>query len=445
MSVLVIGLSHLTAPLEVLESVTLSGDDVAKTLDELTSAPSIDEALVLATCNRVEVYADVTMFHPAVAEISSVLARRAGTSVAELGRHLYVHYAAPAVQHIFRVSAGLDSMVVGESQILGQLRDAYATAVAAGAVGTVLHDLAQRSLHVGKRVHTETAIDHAGASVVSVALDRAGSLQQASVAVVGAGAMGALAATTAMRRAAGSITVANRGLARAERLATAVGGTAAPLEDLAAVVAGADVLVSSTGAVGTVIDTELVGDRSARPLLVLDLAVPRDVDPAVGELPGVTLLDLASLRVIDGAVVDDADIVAADALVVAELDTYLTAQRQLAVTPTVTALRERAGEVVTAEIARLEGRLPGMDERTRAEVSAAVRRAVEKLLHVPTVRVKELAAAPDGADYTAALRALFDLDPASAESVVAVRDDATGARAVGGSSVLGSSVPEWSS
>ncbi|MHA3701507.1 glutamyl-tRNA reductase [Jatrophihabitans sp. YIM 134969] len=445
MSVLVIGLSHLTAPLDVLESVTLSGDDVAKTLDELTGAPCIDEALVLATCNRVEVYADVTMFHPAVAEISSVLARRAGTSVAELGRHLYVHYAAPAVQHIFRVSAGLDSMVVGESQILGQVRDAYAAAVANGAVGTVLHDLAQRSLHVGKRVHSETAIDHAGASVVSVALDRAGSLQQSSVAVVGAGAMGALAATTAMRRGAGSITVANRGAARAERLAAAVGGLPAGLEDLAAVVADADVLVSSTGAVGTVIDADLVGDRSARPLLVLDLAVPRDIDPAVGALPGVTLLDLASLRVIDGAVVDDSDVAAADAIVTGELDHYLAAQRQHAVTPTVTALRQRAGEVVAAEVARLEGRLPGMDDRTRTEVESAVRRAVEKLLHVPTVRVKELAAAPDGADYTAALRALFDLDPASAESVAAVRDDTTGSRAVGGASATRPTVPEWSS
>ena len=445
MSVLVIGLSHLTAPLEVLEAVTLSGDDVVKTLDELTAAPSIDEALLLATCNRVEVYADVSMFHPAVAEISSVLARRAGCSVAELGRNLYVHYAAPAVQHLFRVAGGLDSMVVGESQILGQLRDAYATAVAAGAVGTALHDLAQRALHVGKRVHTETAIDHAGASVVSVALDRAGSLQPASVAVVGAGSMGALAATTAMRREARAITVVNRGVARAERLATAVGGTAAPLDDLAAVVASADVLVSSTGAVGTVIDSDVVGDRSSRPLLVLDLAVPRDVDPAVGRLPGVTLLDLASLKVTDGAVVAEADVTAADDIVGTELDTYLAAQRQLAVTPTVTALRERAGAVVAAEVARLEGRLPDMDSRTRAEVGDAVRRAVEKLLHVPTVRVKELAAAGDGADYTAALRALFDLDPASAESVAAVRDDTTGSRAVGGASASGSAVPEWSS
>ena len=445
MSVLVIGLSHLTAPLDVLESVTLAGDDVPKTLDELTAAPSIDEALVLATCNRVEVYADVSMFHPAVAEISSVLARRAGLSVAELGRHLYVHYGAPAVQHIFRVSAGLDSMVVGESQILGQLRDAYAVAVAGGAVGTVLHDLAQRSLHVGKRVHTETAIDHAGASVVSVALDRAGSLQQASVAVVGAGAMGALASTTAMRRGAATITIANRGLARAERFAEAVGGKPAALEDLAAVVANADVLVSSTGAVGTVVDTDLVGDRSARPLLILDLAVPRDVDPAVADLPGVTLFDLATLRVTDGAVVADADILAADDIVATELTTYLAAQRQLAVAPTVTALRERAGAVVAAEVARLEGRLPGMDDRTRSEVSAAVRRAVEKLLHVPTVRVKELAGTPDGADYTAALRALFDLDPASAESVVAVLEDTTGSRAVGGASASGAAVPEWSS
>lgn len=428
MSVIVVGLSHLTAPIDVLESVSLVGDELAKTLDELAAAESIDEVFALVTCNRVEVYADVSRFHPAVAEISSVLARRAGTEVHELGEYLYVHFAEAAASHLFSVAAGLDSMVVGESQILGQLRAAYAEAVANGSVGTVLHELAQKALHAGKRVHAETGIDHAGASVVSVALDRAGTLQNATVGVVGAGAMGALTAATATRRGVGELIVVNRGIERATRLAASLGAQPAALTELAQVVARADVVVSTTGAVGTVLTSDLVGDRSERPLLVLDLAVPRDVHPAVGELPGVTVLDLDDLKATHRSLVGDADLGAATAIVAAELASYLSAQQQLAVAPTVAALRDRAGEVVAAELGRLDGRLPDLDERTRAEVATAVRRAVDKLLHAPTVRVKELAASPDGADYTAALRALFDLDPASAESVSAVRDERTASR-----------------
>ncbi|HYU02760.1 MAG TPA: glutamyl-tRNA reductase [Jatrophihabitantaceae bacterium] len=427
MSLLVVGLSYRTAPVSVLERVIISADDVPKLLGELHADDAISEVLALSTCNRVEVYADVARFHPAVAEITRVLARHAGLSITELGDHLYVHFAEAAAEHIFSVASGLNSMVVGESQILGQLRSAYALATDSATVGTVLHDVAQTALRVGKRVHTETGIDRAGASVVSVALDHAsrllGPLDGRRAVIVGAGSMGALTGATLRRRGVTDIVIANRSAERGARLAASLGGRAVGLAEVAEEIAGADLLVSSTGATGLVIELSAVGNRAARPLVVLDVALPRDVDPAVAELPGVTYVDLDSLRA-DGAMVSDTEVAAATAMVTEELAAYLAQQQALAVAPTVTALRARAGQVVDAELARLDARMPGLDPADRAEVADAVRRAVEKVLHAPTVRVKELAATPGGDQYAAALRELFDLDPARPESVTAVRTKA---------------------
>jgi glutamyl-tRNA reductase len=353
-----------------------------------------------------------------------VLARHAGLSVVDLGEHLYVHFAEAAAEHMFSVASGVNSMVVGESQILGQLRSSYALATRATTVGTVLHDLAQTALRVGKRVHTETGIDRAGASVVSVALDQAertlGSLIGRRAVIVGAGSMGALSGATLRRRGLTEIVVANRTAERGTRLAATLGARAVGLADLAAEIADADLLVSSTGATGLVVETSMIGNRSGHPLVVLDVALPRDVDPAVAGLPGVTYVDLDSLRAA-GAMVSDAEVAAAGFLLAEELAKYLAQQQALAVAPTVTALRARAGQVVDAELARLDARMPGLDPAVRNEVADAVRRAVEKVLHAPTVRVKELAATPGGDQYAAALRELFDLDPARAESVAAVR------------------------
>ena len=424
MSVVVVGLSHRTAPVSVLERAAVPAEDLRKVLDELHHAETISEVLLLSTCNRIEVYADVARFHPAVAEISSVLSRNSGLAVSDLSEHLYVHFAEAAAEHMFSVASGLDSMVVGESQILGQLRSAYGLSSDVGSVGTVLHDLAQTALRVGKRVHSETGIDSAGASVVSVALDQAasalGPLDGLRAVVVGAGSMGALAGATLRRRGVTDIVIANRSLDRAERLATTLQATAVTLADLPAAVADADILVSSTGAAGIVVDVAAVGDRSQRPLAVLDIALPRDVDPAVGALPGVTYVDLEVLRA-RGAMVSDDDIDAATRIVSTELADYLAAQLQLAVAPTVTALRARANQVVDAELARLNSRLPAIDDVVRREVADAVRRAVEKVLHAPTVKVKQLATTPGGDQYAAVLRELFDLDPSAVESVAAVR------------------------
>ena len=424
MSVVVVGLSHRTAPVSVLERAAVPAEDLRKVLDELHRAETISEVLLLSTCNRIEVYADVARFHPAVAEISSVLSRNSGLVVSDLSEHLYVHFAEAAAEHMFSVASGLDSMVVGESQILGQLRSAYGLSSDVGSVGTVLHDLAQTALRVGKRVHSETGIDSAGASVVSVALDQAasalGSLDGLRAVIVGAGSMGALAGATLRRRGVTDIVIANRSLDRAERLAGTLQAKAVTLADLPAVLADADILVSSTGAAGIVVDVAAVGDRSQRPLAVLDIALPRDVAPAVAALPGVTYVDLEVLRA-RGAMVSDDDIDAATRIVSTELADYLAAQLQLAVAPTVTALRARANQVVDAELARLNSRLPAIDDAVRREVADAVRRAVEKVLHAPTVKVKELAAMPGGDQYAAVLRELFDLDPSAVESVAAVR------------------------
>jgi glutamyl-tRNA reductase len=423
MSVLVVGLSHRTAPVSMLERAAVPADDLRKTLDELHRAETISEVLLLSTCNRVEVYADAARFHPAVTEITGALARHAGVDVADLAEHLYVHFAEAAAEHMFSVASGLDSMVVGESQILGQLRAAYGLGTQAGSVGSVLHDLAQTALRVGKRVHSDTGIDRAGASVVSVALDAAesviGPLPGRRAVIVGAGSMGALAGATLRRRGVTDIVVANRSAQRAQRVADAVQGRTVGLDRIAAELASADLLVSCTGATGLLVETAMVGPRD-RPLAVLDLALPRDVDPAVGKLAQVTYVDLDDLRA-RGAMVSDDDVRAATAIVADELRDYLAEQQQLAVAPTVTALRARANQVVDTELERLNARLPGIDDQARREVADAVRRAVEKVLHAPTVRVKELAGTPGGDQYAAALRALFDLDPARAESVTAVK------------------------
>jgi len=363
-------------------------------------------------------------FHDAIDEVTAVVAAATEIPADEVSGLLKVRVGAPVAAHLFTVASGLDSMVVGETQVLGQLRAAYALAREEGTVGRALHPVAQRALRVGKRVHSETGIDRAGASLVSVALDRAedsiGSLHGRPVLVVGAGSMGALAATTLARRGA-DVVVSTRTEAHAARLADSIGGRAAGLDALAGELARADVLVTCTGATGLVVSTEVVAEamrgRGDRPLVVVDLALPRDVDPGVAALPGVHVVDLALLqgersstpgRPTDGPVAAD-DIAAAHALVEAET-ALLRAERQAAeVAPTVSALRSQAADVVDAELLRLSSRLPDLDARARSEIARTVRRVVDKLLHEPTVRVKELAATPGETDYAGALRALFGL------------------------------------
>ncbi len=432
MSVLAVGISHRSAPVSLLEEVTLGLGDTTEVLGELKDG-AVSEAVVVSTCNRVEVYADTEAFHAGVDAITDLLARRSGVPLEDLSKHLYVHWEGQAVLHLFQVACGLDSMVIGESQILGQLRRAYGAA--GGTAGRVLHELFQTALRVGKRAHSETGLDDAGQSLVSVGLEHAvraiGELDGRRVLVVGAGLMGALAGATLRRAGVGDVVVANRSPDNAARLALSLQGRGVGLDALLEELVTADVVVTSTGATGLVVHHDLVADavsrRAGRPLAILDLALPRDVDPLVRTLPGVSLIDLEALQV---ALVDTAagaGVEAARDIVTEEVGAFLTWQRASRVQPTVVALRSRADELVAAELARLKTRLPELGDKERAEVEQTVRRVVQTLLHTPTVRVKELAEAPVGLSYADALRELFGLDreaPAAvAASPLALADD----------------------
>lgn len=436
MSVLLFGVSHRSAPVSVLEQLSIDESDQGKIVDRVLQSPLVTEAMVLSTCNRVEVYAVVDAFHGGLAVIGQVLSEHSGMSMTDITKYAYVRYSEAAVEHLFAVASGLDSAVIGEQQVLGQVRRAYATAETNRTVGRVLHELAQRALSVGKRVHSETAIDAAGASVVSVALTmaerRLGGLSGRTAVLVGAGAMGALAAAHLSRAGIAEVHVLNRSLSRAQRLVrkireTGVRADALPLEQLTDVLTHADVVVSCTGAVTPVISLADVHhglaaanrDEATEPLVICDLGMPRDVDPAVAGLPGVWVVDVDRVQHEPSAHAAAADVDAARTIVATEVAAYLAGQRMAEVTPTVTALRQRAADVVEAELLRLDNRLPGLASAQREEVARTVRRVVDKLLHAPTVRIKQLASAPGGDSYAEALRELFELDQTAVDAVAA--------------------------
>jgi glutamyl-tRNA reductase len=447
MSVLVVGLSHKSAPLGILERAVVSGDSLVKLLRDVSQAPNVAGAFIVSTCNRAEVYAEVDKFHAGVSVISDLLARHSGIPHSELTPHLYVHYEDRTVQHLLAVTCGLESMVVGESQILGQVRQALAVAREQGTLSRGLGELGALALRTAKRAHTETRIDQAGANLVSVGITAArrrlgdppdagqpGGLRGRRVLVVGAGSMSSLAAATAARMGAEHIVVANRSADRAGRLAATVAGSTADLASLAGPLTAADLVISCTGAAGVVITADLVAwalrqRPPGRPLVLLDLALPRDVDPAVASLPGVSVVGLdrlggASEPQLAGMASREQDVAAVRAIVAEEFATRASAVQAARVAPTVVALRAKAAGVVDAELARLAGRLQPADHRTLSEVERAMRRVVDKLLHAPTVRVKELAGSPGGDSYEDALQVLFDLDPAVVAAVT-VADTAT--------------------
>jgi glutamyl-tRNA reductase len=424
MSVLVVGISHNSAPVSLLERVALEREGVHKLIHDVAAGEHVTEATVIATCNRLEIYADVDRFHGSVEDLSTLLVDRAGESTESMLPHLYVHYDDGAVSHLFQVAAGLDSMAVGEGQILGQTREALRLGQELGTVGPSLNVLFQQALRVGKRSRAETDIDRVAPSLVSAALERAGlgTAEQVAgkrVVVVGAGAMAGLATATVARLGATQITVVNRSAERADRLAREYAARPAPLADLAAEVALADVVVTCTGSTGVLVTPAMVEATrtDGRHLTFIDLALPHDVEPAVAELPEVTLVNLAELahdlqHTGAGREVEDVR-----SIVAQEVAAFLAARRQANVTPTVVALRSMATGVVDAEMERLEGRLPGLDDAARAEILQTVRRVADKLLHEPTVRVKELANETGAVSYAAALAELFALDPEAVDAV----------------------------
>jgi glutamyl-tRNA reductase len=412
-NLLVVGVSYRTGSVDLLERLAVGPDEAPQALVDLISRPFVSEAMLLSTCNRVEVYAVVSAFHGGLADIADVLAARTGMTPDELAPHMYVHFDTEAARHTFRVATGLDSMVVGEPQILGQLRDAYAQATDRDTAGRLLHELMQQALRVGKRAHSETTIDQAGQNVVEVALRLggaefpSGSISGRSALVVGAGSTGGLALATLRRHGAGHLLVTNRDPQRAARLAELHGATAVPLTDLRAAVDQVDLVICATAADGHVLTREHV----TTPTVILDLAVPRDVDPAVADVAGVTLIDMA--RLATAAAADRAEKSAEEAvidIVAAEVDAFRLQLRGADVAPTVAALRARADDLVAAELAKLRTKRPDLTDEQRSDVAQTVHRIVQRLLHTPSVRVRELAAEPGGDRYAEVLRDLFGLD-----------------------------------
>ena len=429
MSVLIVGVSHRTAPVSVLEKVALDSDHVPKFVHAVAEIEHVGEATVLSTCNRCEIYAEVDRFHGSVEAISGLLCERTGLLPEELLGHVYVHYDDAAISHLFSVASGLDSMVVGESQILGQAREALRVGQELGTIGPALNLLFQQALRVGKRAHAETDIDRAAPSLVTASLAIAerhiGDLSNARALVVGAGAMGSLAAATLRRANVRELAIANRSADAAQRLADQYGGTVVELDAAADLLGSVDVVVSCTGSVSIVMSAAQIAARgNDDPLAILDLALPHDVEPAAADLPGVLLVGLGQLA--DELRDASTDLAGADAqlgvqqIVDEELSAFLAARRAASVTPTVVALRTMATGVVDTELERLFSRAGDLTDAQREEIASAVRRVAEKLLHQPTVRVRELADSAETVSYTAALAELFALDPEAVQAVTRV-------------------------
>ena len=420
MSVVVIGLNHRTMPLELFERLTIDAARLPKALHELTTRDDVSEAVVLSTCNRTEVYAVAEKFHGAYQDIRSFLAETAFLAPEDFIDHLYVHYDREAIRHLFTVTAGLDSAVLGETEILGQVRGAWELAKDEKAAGPVLNLLFRHAIETGKRARTDTAIGRGTASVsyaaVEMASERLGSLDGKRVLVLGAGDMGEGMAVALASAGVSEVLVANRTWDRAVDLASRVDGRAVRLSDLPRALADVDVLLTSTGATSMMVEhadlSPIMAARAGHPLLVVDIAVPRDVDPSVADLPGVTLLDMHDLRRFAQAGLAERrrEVHAVERIVVDEVDRFVEVSSARSAAPLVAALHARAETVRQAEMDRFQKRLEGLDPRQQAAVEALTRGILAKVLHEPTVKLKDLAGTPRGDRLAEALRTVYDLD-----------------------------------
>lgn len=415
MPVLALGVSFRRAPVDLLGRLAFAADDFPKAYQRLTQLESVHEGVILSTCNRVEVYADVSHYHQGFQDLKRFISESREVSFEEFAEPLYSHYEDDAAEHLFSVASGLDSMVLGEPQILAQVRAAVRHAQAEHAARSVMSSLFGQAVRAGRRVRAETGLGASPAAFAAAGADLAeehlGGLNGRSMLVAGAGTMGALAASTLVDRGASEVLVLGRRAARARALAERLGVRAGTLEDLAEGIAGADMIVSTTGATGVVIQPAMVAARAeaGRPLFVLDMAVPRDVDPDVGGLPGVRLTDIDGLRaVVERRHADVAEEAArAAGIVKEETARYAARRREARVAPLIEALHARGEEVRASELRRVAS---GLSDRELEALEEVSRRLVRRLLHEPVVRLKDLTARGVEERHAQALAELFGLD-----------------------------------
>ena len=422
MSLVVVGLNHRTVPVELLERMAVTPSGIPKALHALGEREHLAEVALLSTCNRTEIYARYTSFHPAVSDALAFLTDQSGAALDDLTEHVYTYHDDAAVAHLFGVAAGVDSMIVGEAEILGQVREAFTVALREHATGPLLARVFRHAIEVGKRSRTETAIGRNPASVpsaaVAVAAEQLGTLEGRRVLVLGAGEVGARLAVALAGAGATEVVVANRTLEHGAALAARVGGRAVPITDVPAELERADVLLASTGADSVLLErseVEAVMERRAgRAMLIVDIAVPRDIDAGVGQVFGVTLLDIDDLRAYaeQSLQARRREVTKVREIIAAEIDRFRIDQTAREVAPLVAALRVRAEDLRQAEMERSRARLARLGPDARDAVDAITRGLVNKLLHEPTARVKDAAGSARGELYADALAELFDLGDA---------------------------------
>ncbi len=421
MSVLALGVSYRRAPVELLEQLSFVEDDYPKAYRILKDMGEVQEAVILSTCNRVEIFAEVSGYHAGFLAVKRFLSESREVPPEEFAEPLYSHYEDDAAEHLFSVAAGIDSMVLGEPQILTQVRESFRRAEAEGSTGSMLSSLFRSAIRTGRRVRAETAIGASPAAFVEVgtmlAEEELGGLAGRSAVVVGAGGMASLAVKHLRGREIGQLGVVNRNLDRARRLAARAGGEPHGLDALVGALAQADLVVSSTGAAGTVIGPDAVGEalarngRGRRPLFLLDLAVPRDVDPAVKDFPDVRLANIDDLKgILAETGTAPGDLERARAIVLEEVARFAAWRRAARLAPLIQALRERGARIQAAELARASSRLSSLSDKEWAAVESIASGIVAKLLHQPIVQLKERSGPGTGDELARAAAELFGLD-----------------------------------
>jgi len=420
MNLLLIGMNHKTAPVEIRERLNIACTEGFNPLEEILGFPGVEEALYLSTCNRVEILVRSREGDAAEESLRELIFRHGNLSGEELVRCLYVHRDEAAVRHLFRVAAGLDSLIMGEPQILGQVKDAYRQAVEREAAGIILNKLLHRAFRVAKRIRTETGVGSHAVSVSYAAVELAkkifGALPGKKILLVGAGEMSELAARHLLKHGGDRLFVVNRTWDRAVRLAAEFQGTAVEFPRLGEALREADIVITSTGAPGYIITGEMVaaalGRRKNRLLFVIDIAVPRDVDPRAGDLENVYLYNVDDLQDIadENMAIRKEEAARGEEIVAAETEEYLAWFDTLAVVPAIVSLREKADAIVAGELERAEGWLRNLRPEDREEAAILAQAIVNKLLHDPMTCLKEESRDGAAPAYVAALRRLFRLD-----------------------------------